>query len=499
MGNEIPKIKIKSSRDLFKLKKEVLREFGQVGLDIFDAINGERTIEEIADAANVDVGIVEELLEMIKTRGFLEMATPGVSADQHLRAATPKPGAKPAVKQTEEVPSVGAAAEQATQLGSSAESLEETPTVKTAKEESASPEKVSVEQPTESLATSEESIKEKSSAPTAVEGTAAKKSSAAEAAIEKPPAAPQSAQEAVEEETPSAEQPTEEKPESEAKESSQEEVSLDILNLYPVINTDTLGEPGYVESRLFDKFGLKGIKVFSEINGLSTGQEIVSQTQLDEQTVARILAYLKELGVISLFQFPKQIVESETSFEPMEGSPDEIKTVPVCNMQGLKDILPVDLPIKLAKSALDGIRAKGAAALKFGPSAMKVFDAVDNKKDIIQLSISLNIPIKRLVDILAFYGEQKAIGFRPLSREEITERYGQDGLKIYKKFGRDGLLLYELLEKDMSIKDMIKFSGVDVKRGIEIIKFINELLGIDLPLDEEMLLQELGVSETKKG
>jgi hypothetical protein len=77
-------------------------------------------------------------------------------------------------------------------------------------------------------------------------------------------------------------------------------------------------------------------------------------------------------------------------------------------------------------------------------------------------------------------------------REYVKKKYGDDGYSIYKKYGREGLMLYELIGKEMSFRQMAGMVTTDKDKAVEMFLFIHEVLGIELPIDREVLMRQLG-------
>lgn len=96
---------------------------------------------------------------------------------------------------------------------------------------------------------------------------------------------------------------------------------------------------------------------------------------------------------------------------------------------------------------------------------------------------------------MAYFGKRGFVNFRQLERPEIKKRYGEDGFSIYKKYGRDGLLLYEMIGKEASLKDIIVKSRVDPERAIDIFMFIHKVLGLDVPLDRDVIYRQIGMKK----
>jgi hypothetical protein len=52
-------------------------------------------------------------------------------------------------------------------------------------------------------------------------------------------------------------------------------------------------------------------------------------------------------------------------------------------------------------------------------------------------------------------------------------------------------MLYQLIGKDLDLKAMAKMTSKDAEKVVKIFMFIHKLLGIELPIDEDVLLDRL--------
>ena len=130
---------------------------------------------------------------------------------------------------------------------------------------------------------------------------------------------------------------------------------------------------------------------------------------------------------------------------------------------------------------------------KFGKNARALMDLVDGKADFVGLALASGLSFFEIDAIMAYFGKKGFLSFRTLGRTEIKERFGEDGFAIYKRYGRDGLLLYEMIGKEASLKDIILKSRLEPDRAIDIIAFIHQVLGLEIPLDRELIYRQLGL------
>lgn len=160
--------------------------------------------------------------------------------------------------------------------------------------------------------------------------------------------------------------------------------------------------------------------------------------------------------------------------------------------------ISLDVPAKATKDIISEINAKAKVMLKFGKDYVKAFELIDGKRDVVDLSVQLKMPIYKLYELLSFLQELRVVMLKPAPREDIRRKYGEDGYSVYKKYGREGVLLYQLIGKEMSLKEMASLTTTDSNRVIEMFMFIHKLLGIELPIDEDVLRERLGIKKEEK-
>jgi hypothetical protein len=204
---------------------------------------------------------------------------------------------------------------------------------------------------------------------------------------------------------------------------------------------------------------------------------------------------MDEQGIIKL-EYPKdkqkqQLTEEEKvesikeGFVPMIEGEEE-------NVDVKKDTSPVEVPIKTPGDIVKNVQVKAKVLLKFGDRGAKVINEINGKNDVLDLSLNLNMPLYELYDILRFLMGNGTIMISPMSRTDVKKKYGDDGFAVYKKYGREGLLLYELISKEMTLKQMGDRITKDKDKIVDMFIFIHQVLGIDLPIDKEVLRKQLG-------
>ena len=242
-----------------------------------------------------------------------------------------------------------------------------------------------------------------------------------------------------------------------------------------------------VERIIKEKYGEVGIKVYNLIDGQKTAEEIMKETGLTESKLVEILDFMDEQGIIKL-EYPKgkkKIEEAgitKEEFVPITSEIDsEVKAL---------DTSPVEIPSRAKMDLVGSMQLKAKLIMK--NKAAKVFDMVDGKKDTIDIALKLDIPIYELKEMLDFLITEKAVVIKPLSRSEVKKKYGDDGYNVYKKHGKEGLMFYQLIgRKDLTIKQMAEKVSKDKEKVVDMFMFVHKVLGIDIPLDRDVLHKQL--------
>jgi len=307
-----------------------------------------------------------------------------------------------------------------------------------------------------------------------------------------------------------------------------------------------------LEKILYDKYGELGVRIYSLIDGEKTAEEILHRTGVSESRLVEILEFMDEQGIIKLEkpgakkdgdegeagksedeesekeeseeadsedgdkgekdqkkEGDKSAAAREPRFKPMiEEDPEEKpfeapKPPPKPQTEKEKkkdeepeeDIIQVDVPSIASLSLMQKAVLFTELSTKFGKGARELIDHTDGKRDFIELSLATGLSFFDIDSIMGYFGKKGFLTFRVLSRDEIKKKYGEDGFAIYKKFGRDGLLLYEMIGKEASLKDIISKSKVDPDRAIDIFVFIHKALGLDIPLDRDIIYRQLGLKK----
>ncbi|GEM_PF-388946 len=255
-----------------------------------------------------------------------------------------------------------------------------------------------------------------------------------------------------------------------------------------------------LEKLIHDKYGKIGVKIYNLIDGERTAEEILLETGVSEMKLVEILEFMDSQGIIKL-EKPAETAPAE----PEKPKPEDLAPImdekTESGEEGLAldesgeliNIIPVDLPIKADLSVFDAMKLSPSLMLKFGNQSKALFESIDGQKDILDLALSSQLSLPEVDNILAFLGKQNAVLFRTLNRDEIKRKYGSDGFAIYKKYGRDGLLLYQMIGKEPSLREIIIKSKMDPERAIEVFLFIHRVLGLEIPIDKDLLYRQLGI------
>jgi transcription initiation factor IIE alpha subunit len=296
-----------------------------------------------------------------------------------------------------------------------------------------------------------------------------------------------------------------------------------------------------LEKVLYRKHGSIGVRIYNLIDGEKTAEEILRETGVSEAKLVEILEFMDEQGIIKLEKPEEKAPPSggspgsgdgdddsdggedkgddggegeekparEPRFKPIvedvpEGKPFQAPEAPKKEDKQEKkeeidepgeDIVMVDVPAFARLSMLQKAMMFTELSTKFPPAARQLFDMVDGKRDFVELSLSTGMLLFDIDSAMAYFGKKGFITFRQLDRNEIRDRYGEDGFAIYKRFGRDGLIIYEMIGKEASLRDIILKSKIDPDRAIEIFSFIHKVLGLDIPLDRDLIYRQIGLKK----
>ena len=449
----------------FKNQNLILKKYREVGLKIYRAVTGKRTVAELQKDLDIKKDLFNEIVDYMKEAGMVELTPVG--------------------EKKVEAPPKEFEAEVVEELPPEKEEIELPPP-----EEEIKPGEV---EPKEIVLEEEEVPKEEEEAPEEDEIKPIGIEPIEEEAPEEEPEEITPEEEEItpeDEEEPEREEVREEREEPEEEEAQEEEFEFE---------ADEAQEEGEgltpIEKIIKDKYGDIGLQVYNLIDGQKTAEEIMNETGLSESKLIEILDFMDEQGIIKL-DYPKakekpavpteeEKKEARVGFGPMieaEGKP-KIVTIPS----------PVEIPVRSPLDIVKSVQLKAKMMLKHKEGG-KIFEQINGKRDVIDIALKLGIPLYKIYDILLFMMENNMIIMKPITREQVKKKYGDDGYTVYKKYGREGLMLYELIGKDLTIKQMADKVTKDYPKVINMFLFIHEVLGIELPIDKEVLARQLGIS-----
>lgn len=262
-----------------------------------------------------------------------------------------------------------------------------------------------------------------------------------------------------------------------------------------------------VEKIISEKYGDIGLRVYALIDGQRTAEEIMQDTGLTETKLVEILDFMDEQGIIKLDYPKKQGSMQSSSFSGQQKTQNTAQPaskessmgfVPMIendeNLDEARGILsPVEMPIKAPLDIVKSVQMKAKIMLKYGDKGNKLLELINGKNDSIDIALSTNIALFEVIKMLRFLMQNGMIIMKPLSRADVRKKYGDDGYSVYKKYGKEGLMLYELIGKEMTIKQMAEKVTEQKETVVDMFIFIHQVLGIELPIDKDILKQQLGI------
>jgi len=308
---------------------------------------------------------------------------------------------------------------------------------------------------------------------------------------------------------------TEESDEREEKESALEALIMKQKPLPPVAEPQLLEPPKPthvpktpLEKKLYEKFGDAGLSAYSLIDEFKTPRDILQQTKMSEEELIKILEFMNNEGIIKL-EKPHEAMEKPIIKAPAVPAAPQVQQKPAVveapPPQPVEKPLPKpsppvtfnrdDLykPIVGGLNLLTKLRIEAELLKRYGNDGVKVFSLMNGKKTNVKIIKDTRINPVKFDDLVSFLLEKGVVKLQPLTNDNIKELYGEEGSVIYGKYKRDGILLYELIDKKASLKDIVRASGIEPKLAVEIFSFIHKVLGLDIPIDTELLYRQLGV------
>ena len=509
LENQIKKVE-KTSLQKFKNQNKVLKKFGKVGLKVYRAVRKRGiSIQELMEKTNVEQEKLFEILLFLKEKKMIDtvgrIKEPQIDEETEMvepEGLMEEVGKTPAKKKAQKAPPATIAPEgEVVSEEEMGEKLEEG--IVPEEEETLAPSAETEEPEEEEMAPEEEfGISEE-------QETEADTEEALPPLKEEPLGEEEilpldlSGDESGEEETPSLEKPSEEE-EGEEDIASEEEEEDDIIPQESRNNNDESEEeededifltPG--ERKIKAQYGQVGIDVYNLIDGQRTAEEIMKTTGVTETTLIEMLDFMEKKGIIKLehpgarkggAKKPAEPAAKEVGFAPMV----EETGMPAGPLKGeLGKQFTLEVPSKVKGNMFKSMQMKANLMIKYQQAGAKAYELINGSRDAVELALKTGLPLYRVYKVLNYLEKEGMIKLVPATREEIKRKYGEDGYSVYKKYGREGVMLYQLIGKDMDLREMALQTSEDKKRVVEIFMFIHRLLGIDLPIDEDVLLERL--------
>ncbi|MBD3398466.1 hypothetical protein GF412_04545 [Candidatus Micrarchaeota archaeon] len=522
LGKEIRKVE-KNSLQKFKNQNKVLKKFGKVGLKVYRSIRKKGiSIEELMGKAKLEQEKLFEILMFLKEKGMIETvveAGPGkIEVEEEAAMAKPEGPikARPKGKKKKK----GVKEEKGALEKKGEEEEKRKPGKKVKKERQPAPATIAPEEETEEgeegkiepvreeapAIAPEAEIKPEEEEELTPEEEFGIGKGPEEKEVEIPEVeeeggiVPLELKEEEEEEPEQEEEEGPEKPEEPEEESYDDEISpserKEEEEEPEEEDEDIFLTPG--EKKIKAKYGQVGIDVYNLIDGQRTAEQIMKSTGVTETKLIEMLDFMEKKGIIKLEhpgtkrkkkrRAPKMPKVKEVGFAPMleEGvSPEK----PLGGELGKEFTL--DVPSKLPGNMLREIQMKANLMIKFKKPGAKAFELMNGSRDAVEIALKTGLPLYRVYKVMAYLQREGMVKLEPSTREEIKRKYGEDGYSVYKRYGRDGVMLYQLIGKDMDLKQMADLTSEDKKRVVEIFMFIHRLLGIELPIDEDVLLERI--------
>ncbi len=531
----------------FKNQNLLIKKYGEVGLQIYKAITGKRTTEELRKDLGVEESMFDQVVNYMQDAGMVELeptTSKGAGEEEPAKIEEEEPAEvqaeeeKPS-RELEEIPP-----EEEIGPEQDVPPLEEKPRKKPEKrpaeeaegreepaEEPEAPPEPEAEKPPEEEFSFEEPRPKKKEKPPEEEITfeeirpiefgeeippekekPAKKKRQAPAEEEAGEAGPGEEIEAVGfggEQAPPEGPPEPGEPKAEE---GAEEGGITFQDETPKYRDEPELSP--VEKIISDKYGDIGLQVYSLIDGQRTAEEIMRETGLTEPKLVEILDFMDEQGIIKLdypkgggasapppsgasFAGPQMMgaapplqapagAKKDEGFNPMiegEESLDEARGVSS----------PVEVPIRAPMDIVKSVQMKAKIMLKYGDKGSKLVEQLDGKNDVIDIALKLDIPLYTISAMLNYMMENGMVIMKPMSRADVRKKYGDDGYAVYKKFGKEGMMLYELIGKELTIRQMADKITTEKAKIIDMFIFIHKVLGIELPIDRDVLSRQLGI------
>jgi len=452
----------------FKNQNLILKRYGEVGLKVYKAITGKRTTNQLQQDLGIKKDLFDEIIQYLQEAGMVELTPVGVEEKKEEKPPEEIPPKEEEITPPEEKIEIPPPEEELEEEEKPAKKPPAKPSPKKEEfEEEIKPIEIELPEEIKEEKEKEEETEEEEKEREEIEEKEEAEEELPEEVEEKEEIAP-SEEEAIEEV----------QPEGEIEEKEGEELTP-------------------IEKIIKDRYGDIGLRVYELIDGQRTAEEIMNETGLSESKLIEILDFMDEQGIIKL-DYPKakekappieEKKEAGAGFGPMIEGEEAVE-----KPEAITIPTPVEIPVKAPMDIVKSVQMRAKLLLKYKDKGGKIWDEIDGKKDVVDMALEFDIPLYTVYEILGFMLDNGMIIIKPMTREEVRKKYGDDGYTVYKKYGREGLMLYELIGKDLTIKQMADKVTTDYKKVIDMFLFIHEVLGIELPIDRNVLAKQLGIS-----
>ncbi|MGV8176779.1 MAG: hypothetical protein ACP5NX_03200 [Candidatus Bilamarchaeaceae archaeon] len=512
----------------FKNQNLILQKFGQTGLKIYTAISPRRSAEQLRNDLGMDPDVFAGVLKYMEESGMVRLVA---VEEEGAAKKTEEPEEKPEeIQETPETPPEPAEEEEISpELDQGNEETSEPParTAGTdATEEGAGdgPREDEANTPEDERVGGDASVDEEGQTPPRFEADTQDEITPVDidegegSGDEKGGPEDEKAEDiSADEEGPGPEMPQENEGDTQADGNAEEPDGGNLEPEPPEITGEEEETPAEeesdelspVEKIIKEKYGEVGIKVYALIDGQRTAEEIMKETGITEAKLVEILDFMDKEGIIKL-EYPKKKKERASFAEEKGESRPAVKEsdgdgggefAPIIDEKTALDKgemreagSQIEVPVRIGTDIVKSIQIKAKMQLKFGKDGSRVLDKIDGKKDDIEIALSLGMPLYTIKEMLDYLMGEQALLMKPVQREAVRKKYGDDAYAVYKKYGKEGVMLYELIGKEMTIKQMADLITKDRKKVVDMFLFVHQLLGIDLPIDKEILYRQLGVS-----
>jgi hypothetical protein len=300
----------------------------------------------------------------------------------------------------------------------------------------------------------------------------------------------------AEEEAPAEEAPEQEKPEEEA---APEEAPSEEITSEQEETTEEEKGPSLTPAEMIvhDKYGEQGVLIFRLIDGKRSVAEVAKESGTSQDKVMEVLKYLDEVGLISLGGAAGgtekgTTAAAETQEEKFAPLSEDTEASPITIDEQKEGVRMAKL--KPGAAFISKMKIKMSVVFKFGKSGREVLEYLESRKEAnaVHLVIRLNAPINNVEAILAYLKAENYLDLSFMQRDEIRKEFGYDAYIMYKRYGKKGVIFYEVIDKEIPLKKIAELiSEKDPAKIIEIFKLIRDVLGIDLPINEEAIKREL--------